>query len=104
MSRRLKVSVEEKMRCIKSYMSGKGNLETIAGRAGVDEKSLRNWIKRYKAGGVEALYPAKQNQVYSSELKQKAVEEYLSGKGGLMEIAIKYKLRSERQPWLYQIC
>lgn len=51
MSRRLKVSVEEKMRCIKSYMSGKGNLETIAGRAGVDEKSLRNWIKRYKAGG-----------------------------------------------------
>ena len=97
MSRRLKVSVEEKMRCIKSYMSGKGNLETIAGRAGVDEKSLRNWIKRYKAGGVEALYPAKQNQVYSSELKQKAVEEYLSGKGGLMEIAIKYKLRSERQ-------
>ena len=97
MSRRLKVSVEEKMRCIKSYMSGKGNLETIAGRAGVDEKSLRNWIKRYKAGGVEALYPAKQNQVYNSELKQKAVEEYLSGKGGLMEIAIKYKLRSERQ-------
>ena len=80
MSRRLKVSVEEKMGCIKSYISGKGNLEAIAGRAGVDEKSLRNWIKRYKAGGVEALYPAKQNQVYSSELKQKAVEEYLSGK------------------------
>ena len=92
MSRRLKVSVEEKMRCIKSYMSGKGNLETIAGRAGVDEKSLSNWIKRYKAGGVEALYPAKQNQVYSSELKQKAVEEYLSGKGGLMEIAIQGEL------------
>lgn len=97
MSMRSKVSVEEKMRCIESYMSGKGNLETIAGRVGVDEKSLRNWIKRYKAGGVEALYPAKQNRVYSPELKQKAVEEYLSGKGGQIEIAIKYNLRSERQ-------
>ncbi len=42
MSRRLKVSVEEKMRCIKSYMSGKGNLETIAGSVNASDKMQEN--------------------------------------------------------------
>ena len=92
-----KLRAEEKMRCVKKYITGEGSVRGIAGCVGVDAESLRRWIKRYQAEGMEAFYPAKQNRMYSPELKRKAVEAYLSGKGSLVEIAVKYHLRSGTQ-------
>ena len=39
----------------------------------------------------------KGNQSYSAELKKCAVEEYLSGKGSLYDICVKYKIYSDLQ-------
>ena len=57
---------------------------------------MHTWISRYRAEGVSALSENgnTQRRTYSEEVRQKAVEEYLSGQGSSMSIAEKYKLRS----------
>lgn len=58
--------------------------------------SMENSLNQYRAEGVSALSENgnAQRRRYSEEIRQKAVEEYLSGQGSAMAIAEKYKLRS----------
>jgi transposase-like protein len=94
MSRKSKISSEEKLRTVEACLSGKLSI-CEAGRAiGVDESGVRLWINRYKAEGPSAFLPVERNRVYSPELKQAAVEEYLAGKSSLLDICRKYKIRS----------
>jgi transposase-like protein len=60
----------------------------------VAESSVQLWINRYKAEGPSAFLPTERNRVYSPELKQSAVEDYIAGKGSLLDICRKYKIRS----------
>ena len=46
---------------------------------------FQRWIKQYKVHGREGLH--RKNRTYTSELKMKVVEEYLSGKRDLKSIA-----------------
>jgi transposase-like protein len=97
MSRKSKISSEEKLRIVKACLSGKLGI-CEAGRAvGVDKSGVRLWISRYQAEGSSAFLPAERNRVYSPELKQTAVEEYLEGKASLLDICKKYKIRSTQQ-------
>jgi len=69
-----------------------------AGRlAGVGETTVRRWIVRYETEGAEGFLLQERNRVYSPELKQMAVEEYLSGAGSLTEISKKYKIKDDYQ-------
>lgn len=52
--------------------------------------SLSEWVTKYRAAGPEAFAHSHHNKSYSSELKKQAVEEYLSGKGTMLEITVKY--------------
>ena len=45
---------------------------------------------KVQGGGAEAFTHFYHNKSYSSELKTQAVEEYLSGKGTILEITVKY--------------
>lgn len=47
--------------------------------ARVDGKTVHRWIVRYETKGAEGFLLQERNRVYSPELKQRAVEEYLSG-------------------------
>lgn len=94
---RRKLSGEEMARCVMKYISGKGSIEGIAAQVGVDGETFRKWVKRYQAEGLEAFQPVAKNRAYSPELKREAVEAYMSGQGSLMELAIKYHLRSKTQ-------
>ena len=48
------------------------NLKGIAREFGVGEKTARNWIKRYKAGGIKQL--VSNNQRYTQDFKLYAIE------------------------------
>lgn len=97
MSRKSKVTADERIATAKACTEGKMSQSEASRRLDVDESTIRNWIARYKAGGPLALKNLDSNQVYSSALKEKAVQEYLDGKGALRDIAAKYGLRSESQ-------
>lgn len=97
MSRRTKRSAEEKERIVRKYKDGGISLRGAAAEAGVGKATLQQWILQYEAEGTEAFLPGRRNRVYKPELKRRAVQDYLSGGGSLLDISKKYGLRGEKQ-------
>ena len=81
---------------IKDYLEGNTSKEAIAKRLGVYESTVRQWIANYESMGTDA-FNHNGNKHYSKELKEQAVNDYLSGKGTRIEICKKYKIMSTRQ-------
>ena len=81
---------------VNNYLMGKDSPETIARRLGVDPSSVRQWIANYESMG-QAAFIHNGNKHYSKELKEQAVKDYLFGKGSLLEICKKHKIKSTRQ-------
>lgn len=97
MSRKQKATPEEKVSLVQRYLKGEID-QTLASKiARIDRSSFRLWIKRYEAEGSTAFIPAENNRVYDVELKWQAVDDYLSGEGGLLEICKKHSIRSTSQ-------
>ena len=92
-----KVTVEERIEAAKACAEGQMGQAEAARRLGVDKSTVREWVRRYKAGGALAFKEQEHNTVYTEEMKVAAVREYLSGKGSLREISAKYGMRSTRQ-------
>jgi len=97
MSRKGKVSFEEKRKLVLLCISGKLGVCEAGRIANVDHSCIRGWIKRYEAEGVEGLLPCTRNQVYTAAFKTEAVLAYLRGTGSLLEICKEYKIRSTKQ-------
>lgn len=97
MSRKQKATPEEKISLVQRYHKGEIDQIQASKIAGINKSSFQLWIKRYEAEGSTAFLPAENNRVYNVELKRHAVEDYLSGGGGLLEICKKYSLRSTWQ-------
>ena len=85
------------MEIIRKYQQGEISLAQAAREASVETATIYRWSTRYEAEGAGGFLSYQKNRVYPSELKLKAVQEYLSGSGSLREISKKYKLRNERQ-------
>ena len=96
MGKRIEMDLEEKEYLIQECLAGRMRMREAARRAGVGHSTMHNWISRYRAEGASALSENgnAQKRTYSEALRQKVVEEYLSGQGSSMAIAEKYKLRS----------
>lgn len=92
-----KLDTEELLQAINQYLSNESSLEETARRYRVDREVIRTAAALYKFKGPTALIEHKHNNVYSAELKQDAVEEYLSGEASLLDVSAKYGLRSPRQ-------
>lgn len=97
MSRKTKRSAEEKVRIVRKYKDGGISLRGAAAEVGVGKATLQRWILQYEAEGAEAFLPNRRNRVYKPELKKRAVQEYLSGGGSLLEVSKKYGLWGEKQ-------
>ena len=95
--RRIKVTPEGKLQAAKECAEGKISIKEQARRLGVGRERVHEWVLRYKAQGVSAFIDTGINKVYSDELKTKAIEEYLAGKGSYIEIAAKWGLRGSIQ-------
>ena len=87
------VPAEEKIKAVKEYLDGKGSLKTIGEKYSVGEGSFRKWLAKYKADGEVAFLESGHN-LYSAELKESIIYEYLSQRTSLTELAIKYKIPS----------
>ena len=95
--RKRKLDTEELLEAINQYLSNESSLEGTARKYRVNREVIRTATALYKSKGPTALFEHKHNNVYSEELKQNAVEEYLSGEASLLEVSAKYGLRSTRQ-------
>ena len=90
-------TIEDKIKAIELHIRDGVGYGGISDRYGVPITTLRHWIRKYQTFGAEGLMQRKGNQSYSAELKRCAVEEYLSGKGSLHDICVKYKIHSDLQ-------
>ena len=94
---------EIKIKACEDYISGKYSSREICKKYNIHfrEKSrssvLNEWLPLYMEHGPSAFLKNGGNQTYSSELKEKAVLEYLSGEGSYYSIAAKYNLSTKTQ-------
>lgn len=102
MPHKSKIVVTEKIKITREYVTGKISREEAARRAGVTPASIASWARIYRQEGALGLAPTEKNRVYSSELKKKAVLEYLAGGFSQHAICEKYGIRSriQLQSWI----
>jgi transposase-like protein len=100
--RKGKVSVEEKLRAIKSYLSGEKSAAQICSDFSIHNQSFRNWIRKYNMNGENGLVITHKNKIYSEEIKYMAIHDYLDGNGSLENICTKYEIPSicSLQQWI----
>ena len=92
MSRRSKLTDEERIAAVQEYLDGKGSYAGIAKKYGINRERFRQMVIKAKADGIEAVKIRHKNRKYSTETKLKAVTEYLEGKCSQMEICAKYHI------------
>lgn len=97
MSRKSKISGEEKIAAIRKYLRGEDSMSHLATLLNVDRSSINQWLQTYQSLGPNALLNVSQNTTYTAELKTSAVKDYLAGEGSCMNICKKYGIKSTRQ-------
>lgn len=97
MGRKAKISHDQKLRAVKTYLTGKNSITHIAKQLSVDFFSVKQWIFNYQSLGEEGLLTTSKNSTYSTDLKMTAVKDYLSGTGSQLDICKKYGIRSKTQ-------
>ena len=93
---RSKFKADEKIAAVLEFLDGKNSQLAIAERLGIDRATFQQWIKNYQSMGSDA-FQEHVNQSYSKELKEQAVADYLSGRGSLLNLCEKYKIKSTYQ-------
>lgn len=102
MGRKLKYLPEQKVQACEDYLSGRKSATEIARQLGMGKGGrnlVRKWSTRYKTYGSSVFEDSHHNRSYSKQFKKKAVEEYLTGKGSLTYIAVKYGIPSNHTLW-----
>lgn len=97
MTHRTKSSPEEKLRLVLLYLAGEITNNKAAEIAGVQRKTMRDWIRRYRQEGLQGLVATDSNRTYPSELKTEAVRAYLAEEGSLCDLCIRFKIRAQKQ-------
>ena len=96
-SRKAKYTLEQKVAIVKKCLNGESSIKGTARAYGTTDGRIHEWIAQYKAQGIAAFLPQRQNNVYDKGTKINAVKEYLDGSASLAEISAKYGLRSASQ-------
>lgn len=94
MTRKSKLSFEEKLKAIAEYKSGQGTLTSIGTKYGIHCETLRRIILKYDSGLMSELQTKHINKKYPIELQIQSVADYLSRKGSQSDICIKYNISS----------
>lgn len=92
MARKAKVTVDEKVRVIKEYLSGKKRVAQICLELQVTKDAFGDWLRKYRTKGEYGLYTPSKNTSYSEEVKLQAISDYENGIGSLDEICSKYDI------------
>ena len=99
---RSKYSAKQKYKILEEYNTGTKLLQTIIYKYDIDKSTFYDWRYKYNKYGFEGLKESKTRKRYSKELKEEVVQNYLSGKFSLRELARKYELSSKSmvQRWV----
>ena len=99
---KLSKSAEFRAMISQEYLDGKGSYSFLANKYSIGKATLIGWVAKYKFHGIAAFQPRSGNFSYSSEFKTMCVEEVISGKGSVNEIAAKYNIsnRSVLRRWV----
>ena len=97
MSRKSKVDPVFKIKAVEDVLTGRKSIRETASELNVDKSTIIAWKSIYLSDGPTALAEQSRNKVYSKATKLKAVNDYLSHKGSLREIAQNYQLRDKSQ-------
>lgn len=105
MSRKSKIDPALKVELVEKYLRGEVGVNEavrLSGLSGTSTQPFRQWISIYRNEGPAGLLAQKHDKSYSKEIKLQAVNDYLDGKGSLMELTARYGLRSKSQlqTWL----
>ena len=87
-------STEVKLLVLQHLEEGRYTVKEICQKFSVQKNTLYQWRALYQFGGVSALIRPKKNKIYSKELKQSAVEDYLTGKYSKCDLLVKYGISS----------
>lgn len=97
MSHKAKISELEKIAAIEKYLRGEDSLSHLAKLLNVCKQSIKQWLQTYQSLGTDGLLNSSKYTVYTAELKNTAVKDYLAGGGSHMEICKKYGIKSTCQ-------
>ena len=99
---REKISFGIKQKAVTEIESGRLSQSEAARRLGINEKTIRRWMSKYRSEGSTGLASSNKNRIYSAQTKQQAVEAYLTGQYSQQRICEIFKIRSTRQlkDWL----
>lgn len=97
MKRKAKIKPEVKIKAVQDYLNGIKSVISICDELSVVKSTVLSWITLYRSQGESGLITKPNNLKYTKELKERAVKDYLEGKGSLWDISMKYKLRSKTQ-------
>ena len=95
MSRKYKIAFEIKVKYVQEYLAGKKIVSDICEELNITKGAFYMWVSKYNLNGTEGLRPTSKNTRYSSQIKSFAVEDYILGKGSLLEICRKYNISSD---------
>ena len=94
-----KYCADEKIRICEDYLSGKRSASDLCLTHGLSKGkppgTFWRWISQYQQSGPAAFIKTSGNRSYSKDLKEKAVKEYLEGKGSLLDICARFNISTE---------
>lgn len=76
---REKISFGIKQKAVTEIESGRLSQSEAARRLGINEKTIRRWMSKYRSEGSAGLASSNKNRIYSTQTKQQAVEACLTG-------------------------
>lgn len=89
-----KHSVEWMLARVQEYLDGKGSYDTLAAANGIGDKTLKEWVHKYREQGPTAFYKHAGNAHYTKEFKMQCIEAVLQGEGSVDDIVAKYNISS----------
>lgn len=92
--RRTKHTLDERVAAVLSVIEEQKSINTVAKEYKVSKSTIKDWVRKYQAEGVEGLKRAKGWKKYSLELKRNAVDFYLNGEGSLPVTCAKFNISS----------
>lgn len=97
MGRKAKYSAEQKIWAAETYLNGLKSAAEIAQILDMTSKGRDQvclWARQYQAGGAEVFNNKSRNNSYPLEFKEQICQEYLSGKGTYLELAVRHRIPS----------
>ena len=91
---------ERLIEAVSKYLKGEGRAEEWASWIGIHRNNFYRWVRKYQAKGITGLKHEygkryiRTNPIYTTELKTKAVQVYLSGEGSQKAICEEFGIRS----------